>query len=115
MYLVARSAFLLLLHFLKVSDGFCPRACQCNEEALSGNTLQEKMTNILEEESSSRLFFEVLILTKFGFSVLCQQPVGSSAHHSEPRDTKTSAPEQQHQSGGCCAGLLRTTQICRPD
>ena len=39
MYLVARSAFLLLLHFLKLSDGFCPRACQCNEEALSGNNI----------------------------------------------------------------------------
>ena len=32
-----RCSLLLLLAWARLSDGFCPIACDCNEEALSGD------------------------------------------------------------------------------
>ena len=34
--LSASWSLLLILYFVKLSDGFCPIACECNEVALSG-------------------------------------------------------------------------------
>ena len=84
---------LVLVLSLPSSDGFCPLACECNEEV--------KIFQSVEK------YFDAENIPG-AVRVLRQLRAGGAAHHSEPRHTAATAAAQQHQ-GEIEPGCMETT------